>query len=144
MLCLVTSPSVFAGGTWWEFRVLEFHQFGEDMAFAKLQPQKRDESPAPHCDVLSVSFFYRPEFYPVRTWSHSMFQKWSLPLVTVGRHREGIEALASANKKKVSLNLGVMGQGLIESRKCLFESRGLRFDTGYDGSKGVFSFNAPT
>lgn len=55
-------------------------------------------------------------------------------------HRRSIEILQKAYESNDTILLGVMGDGLIKIKGCLYESRGL-FHEAHGGKPAVFSVN---
>ena len=55
-------------------------------------------------------------------------------------HRESIRILKKVCDSNDTIFLGIMGDGLIEINKCVYESRGL-FNEIHRGKPAVFSVN---
>jgi hypothetical protein len=134
IIVLTSTPTVSAGGAFFPVKILRVEiDSADNLSFTlkarPVNPDKNNE--IGYCKMFIVKGYY----------DHNRWKKYKEPM-SEKTHRQSIELLKNASKSNDTILLGVMGDGLKEINKCLFESRGLFHET-HEGKPTVFSVNGP-
>ncbi|HIK04845.1 MAG TPA: hypothetical protein IGS40_09025 [Trichormus sp. M33_DOE_039] len=113
-------PSVaIAGGSSWEYQVVNFKKTSPTSAEFSLRPTKREQNyPRRECKEIIVRAQYRPEAFWRQTWSRFVSRR---------TQNQALRLLEESFQKKKPTRFGEIATGLkkVNGKACVFESRGL-------------------
>ena len=132
IILLVSTTTVSGGGTFFPVKILKVEiDSTENLSFElkAMLINAGKNSEVGNCNIFIVKGYY----------DHDRWKKYKRPM-SEETHRKSIELLKKACKSDNTILFGVMGDGLKEINKCLYESRGL-FNETHGGKPVVLSVN---